>query len=564
DSPAPKPAKPAKQTKPKLTKQSKPTEPKAASKKPKPASAKPQEKKRKPVSESLEAPPLAKRAKAGKVVKKRTVKSSKQLVDEFVDEGVPAAKPSLEDTEEAILEKVPGKGKEKVVEEQAAQVLLHLQTTKKKSPTEQYIFQRHTPVPSEPAGHEESSSLYAKLGLYGSDTESDEEMPSVVRSGAQDESQAGPNPDDVAESQPLPTPSVLAGPNLEHSDVEITDPSSQPQPEHMDEGFTAAAYPDVQENLKLTVDEQVIPEEPVSSTGTLSITPRVLGQCTTNTPRILIPLRPILGVLQHGSDEGSLKLIELMNLVTKLSERIGVLEDALKRTKQTYSASFTKLILKIKKLESKGEVDEDPNTYFHQDDEVDDDVVHDTAEERQPEDSTAGIEISTAPINDNTASESLSTAGKETRKFKGKVIMTELEPEKKSKKLLEQERLGLEEAIRLQEQERGRNIFLEEEKKCAKKQKVEQDDEKEELKNYLDIVPREDVVVDIESLSTKYPIVDWNTYTLSENFMYYKIIRGDGSSKNYKILSEMLYDFDRQDVVELYRLVKEMYSSLKP
>ncbi|GJZ79785.1 hypothetical protein Tco_0644622 [Tanacetum coccineum] len=33
-----------------------------------------------------------------------------------------------------------------------------------------------------------------------------------------------------------------------------------------------------------------------------------------------------------------------------------------------------------------------------------------------------------------------------------KAIMTEPEPEKKSKKLLEQERLGLEEAIRLQEQ----------------------------------------------------------------------------------------------------------------
>ncbi|GJZ01573.1 hypothetical protein Tco_0519534 [Tanacetum coccineum] len=317
DSPAPKPAKPTKQTKPKPTKQSKPTEPKAASKKPKPAPAKPQEKKHKPVSESLDAPPLAKRAKAGKVVKKRTAKSSKQLVDEFIDEGVPAAKPRLEDTEEEILEKVlqesltdayptqrgplppvvfretdtgkfqplpevPGKGKEKVGEEQAAQVLLNLQTPKKKSPAEQYIFQRRSHVPTETAGREDSTSLYAELGLYGSDTESDEEMPSVVRSGAQDEGQAGPdpgtldegqagpNPDDVAESQPLPTPSVLAGPNLEHSDVEITDPSSQPQPEHMDEGFTAAAYPDVQENLKLTVDEQVIPEEPVSSTGTLS------------------------------------------------------------------------------------------------------------------------------------------------------------------------------------------------------------------------------------------------------------------------------------------------------
>ncbi|GJW42983.1 hypothetical protein Tco_0071782 [Tanacetum coccineum] len=317
DSPAPKPAKPARQTKPKPTKQSKPTEPKAASKKPKPAPAKPQKKKRKPASESSEAPPLAKRAKAGKVVKKRTVKSSKQLVDEFVDEGVPTAKPSLEDTEEAILQKVlqesltdayptqrgplppvvfretdtgkfqplpevPGKGKEKVGEEQAAQVLLNLQTPKKKSPAEQYIFQRRSHIPSETAGREDSTSLYAELGLSGSDTESDEEMPSVVRSGAQDEGQAGPdpgtldegqagpNPDDVAESQPLPTPSVLAGPNLEHSDVEIIDPSSQPQPEHIDEGFTAAAYPDVQENLKLTVDEQVIPEEPVSSTGTLS------------------------------------------------------------------------------------------------------------------------------------------------------------------------------------------------------------------------------------------------------------------------------------------------------
>ncbi|GKG54640.1 hypothetical protein Tco_0560295, partial [Tanacetum coccineum] len=96
--------------------------------------------------------------------------------------------------------------------------------------------------------------------------------------GTPDEGQAGPSPDDVAESLPLPTPSVLAGPNLKHSDVEITDRSNQPQPEHMDEGFTTTTYPqpqpehmdegfttttypDVQENLKLTVAEQMIPEE---------------------------------------------------------------------------------------------------------------------------------------------------------------------------------------------------------------------------------------------------------------------------------------------------------------
>ncbi|GKG34985.1 hypothetical protein Tco_0437681, partial [Tanacetum coccineum] len=77
------------------------------------------------------------------------------------------------------LPEVSGKGKGKVGEEQAAEVLLNLQTPKKNCPADQYIFQR-------------------------------------------------------PESQPLPTPSVLAGPNLEHSEVEITDASSQPQPEHMD------------------------------------------------------------------------------------------------------------------------------------------------------------------------------------------------------------------------------------------------------------------------------------------------------------------------------------------
>ncbi|GJT67883.1 putative ribonuclease H-like domain-containing protein [Tanacetum coccineum] len=61
---------------------------------------------------------------------------------------------------------------------------------------------------------------------------------------------------------------------------------------------------------------------------------------------------PLHVVHSHGSDEGSLKLNELTNLVTKLSDRIGVLEDDLRKTKKTYSSAFTKLILRVKKLES--------------------------------------------------------------------------------------------------------------------------------------------------------------------------------------------------------------------
>ncbi|GKB38760.1 hypothetical protein Tco_0883702, partial [Tanacetum coccineum] len=61
---------------------------------------------------------------------------------------------------------------------------------------------------------------------------------------------------------------------------------------------------------------------------------------------------PLHAVHSHRSDESSLKLQELMNLVTTLSDRIGVLEADLTKTKKTYSSAYTKLILRVKKLEA--------------------------------------------------------------------------------------------------------------------------------------------------------------------------------------------------------------------
>ncbi|GKE33510.1 hypothetical protein Tco_1452832 [Tanacetum coccineum] len=46
----------------------------------------------------------------------------------------------------------------------------------------------------------------------------------------------------------------------------------------------------------------------------------------------------------------------------------------------------------------------------------------------------------------------------------------------------------------------------------------------------------------------KLEVDDWKTCVLTETFMYYQVFRGDGSSKNYKVLSEMLEDFDKLDV----------------
>ncbi|GKB08131.1 retrovirus-related pol polyprotein from transposon TNT 1-94 [Tanacetum coccineum] len=198
------------------------------------------------------------------------------MVDEFVDEGVPENEPRIGD-EEADLQKaveeslkevhsarqgplppvvirepesgkfqplpeVQGKGKEKVSDEQVALDLLNLQTLKKKSPADQYIFQRRTSTQTEPTGHDESSSLYAELGLTDSETDSDEEVPGIV-ARVQDEGQAGPNPGEHDEGQ--------AGPNP--GDAE----ASQPPSSHV-------------ENLKLPTEGEVRLEEPASSAGTLS------------------------------------------------------------------------------------------------------------------------------------------------------------------------------------------------------------------------------------------------------------------------------------------------------
>ncbi|GJS92596.1 retrovirus-related pol polyprotein from transposon TNT 1-94, partial [Tanacetum coccineum] len=253
DSPAPKPAK---ATKPKATKQSKPLAPKAApvtkpaaAEAPKPTTSQPP----KPTPATTKP---SKKDQTGKVIKKRKPKSSLQLIDEFVDEGVPEKEPVYGDeevdTQRAIEESLKeGKGKEKVSDEQVALDLLTLQIPKK-SHAQQYIFQRRSSAPTEPSGHDESSSLYAELGLIDSEMEFDEEVPGID-AGDQDEGQDGPNPGIQDEGQ--------AGSNP--GDVVVSQPQSShagPYREHMD----------FEENLKLPTEDQVRLKEPTSSAGTLS------------------------------------------------------------------------------------------------------------------------------------------------------------------------------------------------------------------------------------------------------------------------------------------------------
>ncbi|GJY57800.1 hypothetical protein Tco_0457692 [Tanacetum coccineum] len=178
---------------------------------------------------------------------------------------------------------------------------------------------------------------------------------------------------------------------------------------------------------------------------------------------------PLYVVHSYGSDEGSLKLIELMNLVTKLSERIGVLEDDLKKTKLTYNDKDVEDDSSKQGRKSDAEVQGKASTETEPiiQEVTPTEVIQDQgrSEKGNYEVSTAGATkgIASEVLVVSTAEENISTAGRtvtykrrskeeRTRKEKGKAIMTKPEPKKNSKKELEQERLSFPEAIRLQEQ----------------------------------------------------------------------------------------------------------------
>ncbi|GKF85668.1 hypothetical protein Tco_0253495, partial [Tanacetum coccineum] len=60
---------------------------------------------------------------------------------------------------------------------------------------------------------------------------------------------------------------------------------------------------------------------------------------------------PLPRVHTLRNDVGRMQHNELMDLVTKLSDRVVALETYLRQTKKVYGAAYTKLIKKVKKLE---------------------------------------------------------------------------------------------------------------------------------------------------------------------------------------------------------------------
>nr|GEX72114.1 hypothetical protein [Tanacetum cinerariifolium] len=92
------------------------------------------------------------------------------------------------------------------------------------------------------------------------------------------------------------------------------------------------------------------------------------------------------------------------------------------------------------------------------------------------------------------------------------------------------------------------------EQESAKKVKTSEEVSEEDLKEMMQLVPVEEVYV--EALQVKHLIIDWEIQTEGQR-SYWKIIRLGGSTVSYQFFVDMLKHFDREDLNQLWALVKE-------
>nr|GEU72441.1 hypothetical protein [Tanacetum cinerariifolium] len=99
--------------------------------------------------------------------------------------------------------------------------------------------------------------------------------------------------------------------------------------------------------------------------------------------------------------------------------------------------------------------------------------------------------------------------------------------------------------------------------KAAKRRKL--NEEVEDLKQHLEIVPDEDddVYTEATLLARKVSVMDYEIIHFN-NKPHYKIIRADGTHQLYVSFITLLKNFDREDLESLWSLVKERFSTSKP
>nr|GEV44225.1 hypothetical protein [Tanacetum cinerariifolium] len=102
--------------------------------------------------------------------------------------------------------------------------------------------------------------------------------------------------------------------------------------------------------------------------------------------------------------------------------------------------------------------------------------------------------------------------------------------------------------------------------KATKRRKLhEQAKEYEDLKKQLEVVDDEDDDVFIEAtlIRRKVPVVDYEI-VMTNNKPRYKIIKADGIHQLYISFITLLKNFDREDLEDLWRIMKARFSTSNP
>ncbi|GJR51147.1 hypothetical protein Tco_1401668 [Tanacetum coccineum] len=105
----------------------------------------------------------------------------------------------------------------------------------------------------------------------------------------------------------------------------------------------------------------------------------------------------------------------------------------------------------------------------------------------------------------------------------------------------------------------------------SKKQKIDEQvkvevDDTTELKRCLEVVPEDedDVTVDATPVSSRSPsIVDYKIHKEGKK-KYFQIIRTNSNSKNYLTFGQMFKNFNRDDLEDLWKIVKSRFIKKDP
>nr|GEV60591.1 hypothetical protein [Tanacetum cinerariifolium] len=108
-----------------------------------------------------------------------------------------------------------------------------------------------------------------------------------------------------------------------------------------------------------------------------------------------------------------------------------------------------------------------------------------------------------------------------------------------------------------EEAEKAKWKGLKLDQRSSKRMKTSKDVSEEDLKGVMQLVPVEEVYV--EALQVKHLIINWEIHSEGKKY-YWKIIRLGGYTAVYQFFVDMLKRFDREDIHQLWALVKETQS----